>query len=263
MVAEATSPPTLPWTGNQFYPSQFAQAEYQTTTPFQSATGREDVLVVSLTNCTGAAAPAPACSAASGLDIDEVEITFPSGINASQITVDPSEPTLPDGNGFYVLATNGANACLNTPPTNSVCLNPSGTAYNAGGNNGNHGIVSAGSAANSQGQIWLDVPASQAAYIAQELSVQAYSTTMLDWQTLTADGHTATPVVGGGIAGTLVDSLSIQGILIECESDGPAPIHRPLSYWAPRRRRTRSRLRTRCRLPIRIPIRWTPSCSSR
>jgi hypothetical protein len=208
-VAEATSPPNSPWINTHFYPATFTQGEYQNTTPFQAATGREDILVVNLSLCTGAGAPAPACSGASGLPaIGEVLLTFPAGVNASQITVDPSEPTLPNGDGYYVLATTGANACINTPPTNAVCLNPGGTAYNAGGNNANQGITAA---AGAQGQIWLDVPASQASYIAQELAVQGYSTAELAYFTLTPDGHTTTPVVGGAAAGTAVDSLSLQG----------------------------------------------------
>ncbi len=209
VVAEATSPPTTPWINTHFYPANFAQGEYQNTTPFQAATGREDVLVVNLSLCTGAGTPAPACSGASGLpSIDEVLLTFPAGINASQITVDPSEPTLPDGNGYYVKATNGANACVNTPPTNAVCLNPGGTSYDTGGNNGNAGVTGG---SGGQGQIWLDVPAGQAAFIAQELAVQGYSVSELAYFTLTPDGHTTTPTVGGAAAGTAVDSLSLQG----------------------------------------------------
>ncbi len=208
-VAEATSPPNSPWINTHFYPATFTQAEYQDTTPFQATTGRKDILAVNLSLCKASANPAPACSGASGLpSIDEVLITFPQAVDTTQITVDPNEPTLPDGNGYYVMATTGNNACVNTPPTNAICLNPGGTAYNAGGRYTNQGITTG---SGSQGQIWLDVPDSEAAYIAQELTVQGYSTSMLAYFTLTPDGHTTTPVVGGAVAGTAVDSLSVQG----------------------------------------------------
>jgi len=215
----ATTPPIAPWINTHFYPAQFAQAEYQTTTPFQAANGRNDILVVNISACTAAGAPAANCTAptlaAGNAQVGAVEITFPPGIQASSITVDPSEPKIPATNTYYVLATSGGNACQNTPPANAICLNPGGTTYNTGGGTTSNGPTggSGTSSANAQAQIWLDVPASQAAYIARELAVQVYSTYEQDWfATVPASSTAETPVIGGGSAGTPVDSLSLQGL---------------------------------------------------
>lgn len=205
-VAVATSPPTLPWTNTHFYQSQFAQADYQISTPFAAANGQEDILVLNVSDCNAAGAPAPSCAGASAEQLGEVQVSFPSGILVSGITIDPLEPKNPNGT-YYVLATNGANGCNNAVGTSAICINPGGTSYNTGGNKASLGIPIGG-----QGQIWLDVPASQAAYLSQELQVQAWSTTELTYTTLTADGHTETPVAGGAVAGTPVDSLSLQGL---------------------------------------------------
>jgi hypothetical protein len=215
----ATTPPLAPWINTHFYPAQFAQADYQNTTPFQAATGRNDILVVNISGCIAAANPAPNCTAptlpSGQSQIGAVQITFPPGVNASQITVDPSEPKIPATNTYYVLATSGGNACQQPVPANGICLNPGGTAYNAGGGTLSNGPTggTGGTAANAQAQIWLDVPASQASYIAQELQVQVYSTYEQDWfPVVPAVTAAETPVVGGGAAGTPVDSLSLQGL---------------------------------------------------
>ncbi|HTZ54602.1 MAG TPA: hypothetical protein VMB20_06020 [Candidatus Acidoferrum sp.] len=207
VVAQATNPPTTPWINTHFYPASFAQGEYQNSTPFAVAAGREDVLTVQIANCSGSAAPTPGCTGTSANDLGEVSINFPTNIDASEITVDPSEPAYAAGN-YYVLATTGTNACNTSIATNAICLNAGGNAYNAtNGNKATQPIAPGGFA-----QIWLDVPASQAAYISQELQVQAWSQSELTWTTLTADGHTETPVAGGAVAGSPVDSLSIQGL---------------------------------------------------
>jgi hypothetical protein len=206
-VAQATNPPTTPWINTHFYPANFAQGEYQNSTPFAISAGREDILVVQIANCSGAAAPTPGCTAASAQDLGEVSINFPTNIDAAQITIDPSEPAYAAGN-FYVLATTGTNGCNTSIGTNAICINPAGTAYNATNGNKATSPIAAGAFA----QIWLDVPASQAAFISQELQVQAWSQGELTWTTMTADGHTTTPVSGGAVAGSAVDSLSIQGL---------------------------------------------------
>ncbi len=210
-VAEATNPPTVPWINTHFYPAEFAQGEYQNSSPFAIATGREDILVINLSACSGTAAPAPSCGGASGQGLGEIAITFPTNIDATQITVDPSEPKTPTGGGatqgYYTISSTGNNACWDTLGTNALCFNPAGGTYNGTGNRGDVGI-----GVGNQGQIWLDVPASQASYIAQELQVESWSTSELTWTTLPADGHTETAVVGGAVAGTPVDSLSIQGL---------------------------------------------------
>jgi hypothetical protein len=205
-VAFATSPPTTPWTNTHFYQSYFTQGDYQNDSPFAITAGREDILVVSLSDCIGAANPAPSCTGASAHNLDEIGITFPPGIPASEITVDPNEQTLPDGNGKYVLATTGANACNGTLATNAICLNPNS-------NNNTPGVVYNSTAANAQGQIWLDVPQGEASFIAQNIQVQSWNDTEATWTSLTTDGHTSaatTPVVGGGVAGTALTSLSLQ-----------------------------------------------------
>ena len=208
VVAQATNPPTTPWINTHFYPANFAQGEYQNSTPFAISAGREDVMVVQIANCSGAAAPTPGCTGGSGgNNLGEVAISFPTNIDAAQITVDPSEPAYAAG-AYYVLATTGGNACNTSIGTNAICLNPAGTAYNAVNGSKTSSPITAGNFA----QVWLDVPASQAAFIAQELQVQAWSQTELTWVTLTPDGHTETPVAGGAVAGTAVDSLSIQGL---------------------------------------------------
>ena len=207
VVAQATNPPTTPWINTHFYPANFAQGEYQNSTPFAISAGREDVLVLQIANCSGAAAPTPGCTAASAQNLGEVSINFPTNIDAAQITVDPSEPAYAAGN-FYVLATTAGNACNTSIGTNAICLNPAGTAYNAVNGSKTSSPIAPGGFA----QIWLDVPASQAAFISQELQIQGWSQNELTWVTLTADGHTETPVSGGAVAGSAVDSLSIQGL---------------------------------------------------
>jgi len=207
VVAQATNPPTTPWINTHFYPANFAQGEYQNSTPFAISAGREDVMVVQIATCSGAGAPSPGCTAASGQSLGEISISFPTNIDAAQITIDPSEPAYAAGN-YYVLATTGTNGCNTTIGTNAICINPAGNAYNA--TNGNKATTPI--AAGGFAQIWLDVPASQAAYISQELQVQGWSQAELTWTTLTADGHTETPVAGGAVAGSAVDSLSIQGL---------------------------------------------------
>ncbi|HTV92803.1 MAG TPA: hypothetical protein VMG98_08820 [Verrucomicrobiae bacterium] len=224
VVAEATNPPTTPWINTHFYPSTFAQGEYQNPSPFAAASGREDILVIDLSTCSASAAPAPNCTAASAEGMGEVYINFPSNINASQITIDAGEPTLPTatGNtcglteegtnptcpgGYYVLATTGNNKCITSVPINAICLNPGATTLTGAGNNADTGVP-----VGDQGQIWLDVPASTASYIAQDLQIQMYSTVEETWTAIGADGHTETPVAGGGSGGTAVDSLSLQGL---------------------------------------------------
>ncbi|HEX8805375.1 MAG TPA: hypothetical protein VF741_00445 [Candidatus Aquilonibacter sp.] len=205
-VAFATSPPTTPWTNTHFYQSNFTQGDYQNDSPFGIAAGREDILVINLTDCLGAGTPAPSCSGASSHNLDEIAITFPSNIPASEITVDPSEPNIPGEGDAYELATTGNNACKGTLPSNAICLNP-------GGNNGNVGVQYGAGAADAQGQIWLDVPQGEASYVAQNLQIQSWNNTETTWTSLTADGHTSaatTPVVGGGLAGTALGSLSLQ-----------------------------------------------------
>lgn len=207
VVAQATNPPTTPWINTHFYPSTFAQGEYQNSTPFAISAGREDVMVVQIANCSAAGAPAPGCTAASAQSLGEVALSFPTNIDASQITIDPSEPSY-GGAKYYVLATTGTNGCNTTIGTNAICINPNGSAYNAtNGSQSTAPIASGGFA-----QIWLDVPASQAAFISQELQVQAWSQSEFTWTTLTSDGNTETPVAGGAVAGSPVDSLSIQGL---------------------------------------------------
>jgi hypothetical protein len=208
-----TNPPTTPWPNTHFYESQFTQGDYQNDSPFAISAGREDILVISLSDCIGAGSPAPSCTGASAHNLDEIGITFPPGIPASEITVDPSEPTLPDGNGFYVLATTGGNSCNGTLASNAICLNAGGTAYNAGGSNNTPGVIYSGSAVQGQGQIWLDVPQGEASFIAQNIQVQSWNDTEASWTSLTTDGHTSnatTPVVGGGVVGTALGSLSLQ-----------------------------------------------------
>jgi hypothetical protein len=210
-VAEATNPPTVPWINTHFYPAEFSRGEYQNSSPFAIATGREDILVINLSACNGTAKPAPSCGGtASGEGLGEIAITFPTSIDAAEITVDPSEPETPAGGtatqGYYTLSSTGNNACWNTLGTNALCFNPAGGTYNGTGNRNDIGI-----GVGNQGQIWLDVPASQASYIAQELQVESWSTTELTWTTLPADGNTETAVVGGAVAGSPVDSLAIQG----------------------------------------------------
>jgi hypothetical protein len=206
VVAVATNPPTTPWINTHFYPANFAQGDYQESTPFDSGTGREDVLVINLVGCSGSAAPVPGCTAALGYNAGEVGITFPSSINASQITVDPGEPKIPTQATYYAASSTGANACLYPLPPNSICLNPGATAYNGTGNNGSTGIYEG-----QVSQIWLDVPAATAAFISQELEIQVWDNADLGWAALSPTGYTETPVVGGAVAGTTVDSLSLQG----------------------------------------------------
>ncbi|MGB6985336.1 MAG: hypothetical protein WBD74_05080 [Candidatus Aquilonibacter sp.] len=213
VAAFATSPPTTPWTNTHFYQSYFTQGDYQNDSPFAISAGREDVLVISLSDCIAAANPAPSCTAASAHNLDEIGITFPPGIPASEITVDPSEPKIPAEGNYYVLATTGGNSCNGTLAANAICLNAGGTAYNAGGSNNTPGVTYSGTAANAQGQIWLDVPQGEASFIAQNIQVQSWNDTEATWTSLTTDGHTSaatTPVVGGGVAGTALTSLSVQ-----------------------------------------------------
>jgi hypothetical protein len=213
VVAEATKPPTTPWTEAHFYQAAFTQADYQTSTPFALAAGRENVMAINLSSCSAAGDnPAPSCSGVSAQGLGEILITFPSYINASLITVDPSEPTLPTtgggAGGHYVIATTGNNACQETVPTNAICLNPGGTDYNS--TNGNNGDVGVG--VGQQGQIWLDIPPSTSAFTSQEIAIQAWeSQDEFTYEALTADGNTTTPIIGGGVAGTAADSLSLQG----------------------------------------------------
>ena len=210
------SPFQQPWINTHFYPAQFVQGEYQNSTPFQAANGRDDILVIDVSDCIAASNPAPNCLGASTNQVGAVEITFPSGINASQITVDPSEPAIPDTGKYYVAATaSGGDVCENTPPANAICLNPGGNNYNdtANASFAGEGPTYNSTVANAQAQIWLDVPASQASYIASELSVQVYSTYEQDWFPITADRTASNNyVIGNGNAGTSIDSLSLQGM---------------------------------------------------
>jgi hypothetical protein len=205
--AVATNPPKTPWYNTHFYPSSFVQGDYQNSTPYALAAGRDDVLVIDLAACNGNNNPDPGCQATSGQGIGEVMITFPSAINASAITVDPGEPTQAGGNGYYALASgNGNNACQQTVAPNAICLNPGANAYNGTGNQNDVGVN-----VGNTGQIWLDVPATTSSYVEQPLQVSAYSTGELTFTTMTADTYTETPVVGGGVAGTAVNSLELQG----------------------------------------------------
>ncbi len=204
-VAETINPATTPWINTHFYPANFPQGEYQNSTPFAISAGREDILAINLSSCGGNGNPNPGCTAASAYGLGEVYISFPTNIDAAQITVDPSEPSY-GGGKFYVLSSTGGNACQTSIPTNAICLNPNAAAYNGTGTNTTIAITPG-----NQGQIWLDVPASQAAFISQELQVQGWSQTEYTWTTLTPDSYTVTPVVGGAVAGSPVDSLSIQG----------------------------------------------------
>jgi hypothetical protein len=208
-VAQATNPPTTPWTNTHFYPAAYAQAEYQNSTPYAISAGREDIIAVQIANCSAAGAPAPGCTAASAQNLGEISISFPTNIDAAEITVDPSEPAYAAGNYYVLASATGTNACNTSIGTNAICLNPGGSAYNA--TNGNKGTAPI--AAGGFAQIWLDVPASQAAYIKQELQVQGWSQAEFTWTTLTADGHTESPFQGGAVAPTEIDdSLAIQGI---------------------------------------------------
>ena len=203
-VAEATSAPS-PFPDTHFYYSPFAQADYQNSTPFALTAGREDILAINLASCSGNKTPSQGCSAASSYGLGEIVITFPTNIDASSITVDPGEPSY-GGGKYYVLATTGGNGCQTTLPTNAICLNPGGSTYAA--TNGSDTTVAINPG--NQGQIWLDVPASQAAFIAQDLQVQGWSTSEYTFTTLTADGTSQIPVVGGGTTTAGVDSLSMQ-----------------------------------------------------
>ncbi len=203
-VAEATSAPS-PFPDTHFYYSPFAQADYQNSTPFALAAGREDILAINLASCSGNKAPSQGCSAASSYGLGEIVITFPTNIDSSTITIDPSEPSY-GGGKYYVLATTGGNACQTTLPTNAICLNPGGSSYAA--TNGSNTTVAINPG--GQGQVWLDVPASQAAFISQELQIQGWSTSEYTFTTLTADGTSEIPVVGGGTTTAGVDSLSLQ-----------------------------------------------------
>jgi len=217
ITTPATNPPSTPWVNTHFYQSNFTQGDYQNDSPYGIATGREDILVIYLTDCSGAATPAKACTGASSHNLDEVGITLPANIPASEVTVDPTEPPLADGNGYYVLASgtvgSGGNSCNGTLPSNSICLNPDGTAYDAGGNDDHAGVTYNGGTAKEQGQIWLDVPQGEASYIAQNIQVQSWNDSESTWTSLIADGNTSaatTPVVGGGVLGTALGSLSLQ-----------------------------------------------------
>ena len=205
VVAVATNPPTTPWTNTHFYQSTFAQGEYQNSTPFAAAAGRENVMAVNLVGCTGSGAPVSGCTAGLSYAAGEVGITFPSSINASQITVDPSEPVTPAGK-YYALATTGGNACLYPLPPNSVCLNPGANTPAGVGSNTATGITQGNIT-----QVWLDVPASSSSYISQELEIQVWDNVNFGWAATSLTGYTETPVVGGGAAGSPVDSLSLQG----------------------------------------------------
>ncbi len=209
-VAFATSPPTTPWTNTHYYQTYFTQGDYTNSEPFPITAGTEDILVISLTDCTGSGAPAPSCTGASSHNLDEIGITFPPGIPASEITVDALEPNIPAETYAYKLSNgtvgSAGNDCNGTLPANSICLNPDGV-YN------DPGVTYNGSATDAQGQIWLDVPEGEASFIAQNLQIQSWNITEATWTSLTADGHTSaatTPVVGGGVAGAALDSLSLQ-----------------------------------------------------
>jgi hypothetical protein len=211
----ASSPPT-PWTNTHFYQSYFTQGDYQNDSPFAIAAGREDILVITLSDCQASGNPATACTGASAHNLDEIAITFPPGIPASEITVDPSEPNIA-GEGYAyelwngtVAATpeNGTNSCNSAIDSNAICLNPDG-------DNDDVGVQYANGAPDDQGQIWLDVPQGEASFIAQNIIVQSWNDTEKSFTSLTADGNTGyaaamTPVVGNGVAGTALNSLSLQ-----------------------------------------------------
>lgn len=204
-VAVATNPPTTPWTNTHYYQSKFTKGEYQISDPFAATAGREDIMVLNLTGCTGSGTPVSGCTANLGFNAGEIGITFPSSINASQITVDPSEPATPLGK-FYAVSSTGGNACLNTLPPNSICLNPGANTYNGTGSNTASGIQSG-----SVTQVWLDVPETASSFTAQNLEIQIWDNVNLGWAATSYSGYTLTPIAGGGVAGTPVQSLSLQG----------------------------------------------------
>jgi len=211
----ATNPPGTPWTNTHFYQSNFTQGDYQNASPFSITTGREDILVISLSDCGPAAGePAPSCpSTASDHHLDEIGITFPASIPASEITVDPDEPDIPGQNYKYALS-NGTvgqagNDCNGTLPANSICLNPDSEYDGEGVDFG----CTATNETDCQGQIWLDVPQGETSFTAQDIQVQSWNNSESTWTSLTADGHTSnptTPVVGGGVTAAALDSLSLQ-----------------------------------------------------
>lgn len=201
----ATNPPTTPWTNTHFYEANFTHGEYQNSTPFAVAAGREDVVGVNLVGCSGSGTPVSGCTAGLSYAAGEVGITFPSSINASQITVDPSEPKNASGT-YYAIATTGGNSCLYPLPPNSVCLNPGAAAYNGTGSNTATGITQG-----NVSQVWLDVPASTSSYTSQEVEIQVWDNVNFGWAATSLTGFTETPAIGGGAAGSPVDSLSLQG----------------------------------------------------
>ena len=196
----ATAAPT-PWTNTHFYQSYFTQGDYQNNTPFSIAAGREDILVIALSDCNGTAVPAPSCSGVSAHNLDEIGITFPPGIPASEITVDPHEPATNVSAGAYKLATTGGNACNGTLENNAVCLNPGGSNTGVGITPGN------------VGQIWLDVPQGEASFIASQLEIQSWNNSEATWITLTSDGQNLgarQQVNGGTVAFTQLNSLFLE-----------------------------------------------------
>jgi hypothetical protein len=203
-AAIATNPPTVPVPNTHLYQSNFAQGEYQNSTPFAAAAGREDIMVVELTGCTGSGAPVPGCTANLGYAAGEIGITFPSSINASQVTVDPSEPATPLGK-FYAVSSTGGNSCLYPLPPNSICLNPGANTSNGTGSNTASGIQSG-----SITQVWLDVPASASSFTSQELEIQVWDDVNFGWAALSTTGYMNPPTIGGGAGGANVDSLSLQ-----------------------------------------------------
>lgn len=204
-VALATAAPTA-WPDSHYYYTPFAQGSYEESSPFDPGTGRRDIMVVSIAGCNASGSPAPGCPGALTYNAGEVGITFPSYINASEITVDPSEPKNP-ANTYYALASTGNNACLYSLPPNSICLNPGAASYSGTGNNGDTGIEE-----NDITQIWLDVPAATEAFTGQDVQLEVWNNNDNAWSQVSYayTNGVQTPVVGGAVAGTAVDTLSLQ-----------------------------------------------------
>ena len=143
-VAVATNPPrAVPGHAFLLQPT-LRKANTKIVRRLRSAAGREDIMAINLASCSGNKAPVARLFRGQSYGLGEIVITFPTTIDASQITVDPSEPSY-GGGKYYVLATTGGNACQTTLPPNAICLNPGGSAYNAvNGSNTTVAIIPAG-----------------------------------------------------------------------------------------------------------------------
>jgi hypothetical protein len=207
----ATNPPS-PAPNTHYYQSNFAQADYQNSTPFALTAGRDDIMVINLVGCTGAGTPVSGCTSNLQYNAGEVGITFPSSINAANITVDASSPKVPGQNYYYgapvtTVNTAAGNTCMASLPPNSICLNAGATAPNGttGANNTTSGIFSGDIT-----QIYLDVPAATSSFTSQEMEIQVWDNGNFGWSGLSTTGYIENPTIGGGAGGPNVDSLSLQ-----------------------------------------------------